>query len=65
MRHTVTAAPTHLSLFCNAQVYQDLCVKHPTFRERSERVDLSVRGEGMAAGMEGEVPVEGMHDSMS
>ena len=26
------------------QVYQDLCVKHPTFRERSERVDLSVSG---------------------
>ncbi len=26
------------------QVYQDLCKKHPTFRERSERVDLSVGG---------------------
>lgn len=24
------------------QVYQDLCLKHPTFRERSENVDLSV-----------------------
>lgn len=24
------------------KVYQDLCVKHPTFRERSENVDLSV-----------------------
>ena len=25
-----------------AQVYKDLCEKHPTFRERSETVDLSV-----------------------
>lgn len=24
------------------QVYQDLCKKHPTFRERSEKVDLAV-----------------------
>lgn len=27
----------------DTQVYQDLVKKHPTFRERSERVDLSVR----------------------
>lgn len=26
------------------QVYQDLCKKHTTFRERSENVDLAVRG---------------------
>jgi hypothetical protein len=25
------------------QVYQDLCKKHTTFRERSENVDLAVR----------------------
>lgn len=25
------------------QVYQDLCKKHPTFRERSENADLAVR----------------------
>jgi cobalamin biosynthesis protein CbiD len=25
-----------------AQVYQDLCKKHTTFRERSENVDLAV-----------------------
>lgn len=24
------------------KVYQDLCKKHPTFRERSERVELAV-----------------------
>jgi hypothetical protein len=24
------------------KVYQELCKKHPTFRERSERVDLAV-----------------------
>lgn len=24
------------------QVYQDLCKKHPTFRERSENADLAV-----------------------
>ena len=26
-----------------AQVYQELCKKHPTFRERSENTDLAVR----------------------
>jgi hypothetical protein len=26
-----------------AQVYQDLCKKHPTFRERSENTELAVR----------------------
>ena len=24
------------------KIYQDLCKKHPTFRERSEKVDLAV-----------------------
>jgi hypothetical protein len=40
-----TAFQSHASVFtrpCLPQVYQDLCKKHPTFRERSERVDLSV-----------------------
>jgi len=39
----VISGGDHSNTLC-PQVYQDLCVKHPTFRERSERVDLSVSG---------------------
>ena len=38
--HHIVAGP--ISLFV-VQVYQDLCKKHPTFRERSENADLAVR----------------------
>jgi len=31
-----------MSDLCMLQVYQDLCKKHPTFRERSENADLAV-----------------------
>jgi hypothetical protein len=36
--------PTHAfaSMCLPTQVYQDLCKKHTTFRERSENVDLAV-----------------------
>ena len=32
-----------LKFSCTPQVYQDLCKKHPTFRERSENTDLAVQ----------------------
>ena len=31
-------------LLLSPQVYQELCKKHTTFRERSENTDLAVRG---------------------
>ena len=48
--HVSPARPVQAGVCCCsgkltvlAQVYQELCKKHPTFRERSENTDLAVR----------------------
>jgi uroporphyrinogen decarboxylase len=38
------------------KVYQELCKKHPTFRERSENADLAVRRSGTGPLLRGHGP---------